>query len=177
MQEIREKVKQSYKELKGVLGIKNEMASPRLLKVAINSGVGSVKDERKRELVRDRISRIAGQRARVAPARKSIASFKVREGDPIGVQVVLRGDRMYAFLDKLIHIALPRTRDFQGIDPKAIDEMGNLTIGIREHTVFPETADEDIRDTFGFAVTVVSTAPNKEKAREFFRAIGFPLKR
>ena len=110
-----------------------------------------------------------------APARISIASFKVREGDTVGLQITMRGARMYDFLDKLIHIALPRTRDFRGLSAKAIDDMGNITIGIKEHTIFPETSDEDLKDVFGFAVTIVTTAKGKDEAEAFFRHLGMPL--
>ena len=106
----------------------------------------------------------------------SIASFKVREGDTVGLQTTLRGARMYDFLDKLIHIALPRTRDFRGLKATAIDEMGNLTIGIKEHTIFPETSDEDVKDVFGLAITVVTNCKTKEEAEAFFRHLGVPLR-
>ena len=99
----------------------------------------------------------------------------MREGDTVGLQVTLRGPRMYDFLDKLIHIALPRTRDFRGLPILAIDDMGNLTIGIREHTIFPETSDEDLKDVFGLAVTIVTTAKDKKEAEAFFRHLGLPL--
>ena len=94
----------------------------------------------------------------------------------VGYQVTLRGARMYDFLEKLIHIALPRTRDFRGLAPSAIDEMGNLTIGIKEHSIFPETSDEDLKDVFGLAVTTVTTAKDKKEAEAFFRHLGFPLR-
>lgn len=106
----------------------------------------------------------------------SIATFKLREGDTVGLAATLRGSRMYDFLDKLIHVAIPRTRDFRGLPATAIDEMGNLTIGIKEHTIFPETSDEDIKDVFGLAVTVVTTAKTKAEAEMFFRHLGMPLR-
>ena len=99
----------------------------------------------------------------------------MREGDTVGLQITLRGARMYDFLDKLIHIALPRTRDFRGLSAKAIDDMGNFTIGIKEHTIFPETSDEDLKDVFGFAITIVTTAKTKAEAEAFLRHIGMPL--
>ncbi len=108
-------------------------------------------------------------------AKQSIASFKVRQGDAVGYQVTLRGSRMYDFLDKLVHIALPRTRDFRGLSAKAIDSLGNITIGIKENSIFPETSDEDLRDVFGFAITIVTTAKDKKSAEAFFRHIGIPL--
>lgn len=108
-------------------------------------------------------------------AKKSIASFKVRQGDNVGFQVTLRGDRMMNFLEKLIHIALPRTKDFRGLKATAIDDMGNITIGIKEHTIFPETADEDIKDVFSFAITVVTTSKIKANTKAFLDYLGFPF--
>jgi large subunit ribosomal protein L5 len=121
------------------------------------------------------VARITGQKSSPRSAKISIASFKVREGDTVGLQVTLRGPRMYDFLDKLIHIALPRTRDFRGIPVTAIDDMGNITIGIREHTIFPETSDEDLKDVFGMAITIVTTAKNKKESEAFLRHLGLPL--
>ena len=100
-----------------------------------------------------------------------------RKGDPIGVVVTLRGGRMYAFLEKLINVALPRTKDFRGISKKAVDDVGNMTIGVKEHTIFPETADEDIRDVFGMAITIVSSAKNKKEGIAFFELLGVPFKK
>ena len=106
-----------------------------------------------------------------------MAGFKTREGDPVGLVVTLRGARMYHFMDKLINIALPRTKDFRGIDPKSVDSVGNITLGIKEHTIFPETADEDLRDVFGLAITIGTTAKNKEEAIAYFTHIGIPFKK
>jgi large subunit ribosomal protein L5 len=125
----------------------------------------------------DRLSKITGQKPALRQAKKSIASFKIRQGDPVGVSVSLRGTRMYGFLDKLLNIALPRTKDFRGIESKIVDSIGNATIGIKEHTVFPETVDEELKDVFGMAVTVVTTAKSKEEAKEFFDLIGVPFKK
>src|SRR3972149_2009117 len=127
------------------------MQSPRIQKVVVSTGVGkAARDKKQFELIEDRLAKITGQKSAPRAARISIASFKVREGDTVGLQVTLRGARMYDFIDKLIHIALPRTRDFRGISPKAIDDMGNLTVGIKENSIFPETSDEDLKDVFGF---------------------------
>ena len=145
-------------------------------KVVISTGTGKIKDKKKIDVIEDRLAKITGQKAAPRGAKKSIASFKVRQGDVVGYQVTLRGSRMYDFLDKLIHISLPRTRDFRGLDAKAIDSLGNMTIGIKEHTIFPETADEDLKDVFGLAITIVTTAKNKKEAEAFFRHIGVPLK-
>ena len=159
-------------------GYKNKLASPRLVKIVVSSGTGSAmkKDRNKNEAIAERIARITGQKPSLRSAKQSVASFKIREGDPIGLTVTLRGARMMNFLEKLIHIALPRTKDFRGLDKKAVDNIGNMTIGIKEHTIFPETADEDLRDVFGLAVTIVSTAKTKTEATAFFEHLGIPFK-
>lgn len=167
----------SFEKLKGAFNYKNKMQAPQLVKVVLNSGVGSFKDKKKIDLVEDRLVKIAGQKPVKKGAKISIAAFKVREGDPVGFQVTLRGKRMFDFLDRLLNIALPRTKDFRGIPLNAIDSMGNYTLGIREHIIFPETADEDLKDVFGFAITVVTTAKTKEEAKAFFEHIGFPFKK
>ncbi len=172
----KQKQQSAYLALKESFGYTSPMQGPRILKVAISSGVGKKRDKKQIETIENRLAKITGQKAAPRGARLSIASFKVREGDTVGLQVTLRGARMYDFLDKLIHIALPRTRDFRGLSPKAIDDMGNLTIGIRENTIFPETSDEDLKDVFGLAVTIVTTAKNKTEAEAFFRHIGVPLR-
>jgi len=166
----------AYLALAETFGYTSSMQSPRVMKVVVSSGVGKKRDKKQLEIIEDRLARITGQKPSARPAKISIASFKVREGDTVGLQVTLRGARMFDFLDKIIHIALPRTRDFRGISPKAIDDMGNITIGIREHTIFPETSDEDLKDVFGFAVTIVTTAKNKAEAEAFFRHLGLPLR-
>ncbi|HCR52163.1 TPA: 50S ribosomal protein L5 [Candidatus Kaiserbacteria bacterium] len=165
----------AYEELKEAFHYTSPMQGPRITKVIVSSGVGKKRDKKQLEVIEDRLARITGQKTSARPSRISIASFKVREGDTVGLQVTLRGARMYDFLDKLIHIALPRTRDFRGLKATAIDEMGNITIGIKEHTIFPETSDEDLKDVFGFAVTIVTTAKNKAEAEAFFRHLGLPL--
>ncbi len=177
MTPIKEKLKNTYKELKGSLGLKNPEQAPRIVKVVVSAGVGSFKDKKKIELALDRLSKITGQKPAQKGAKQSVAAFKVREGDPVGLQITLRGNRMYNFLDKLINIALPRTKDFRGISTKAIDEMGNYTLGIKEHTIFPETTDEELKDVFGLAVTIVTTAKSKEELRIFFDQLGFPFKK
>ena len=167
--------KKAYESLKGDFGYKNTMQAPRMQKVVISVGTGKIKDKNRIAVVEDRLARITGQKIAPRGAKKSIASFKVRQGDVVGYQVTLRGKRMYDFLEKLVHVALPRTRDFRGLKPSSIDDMGNMTIGIKEHTIFPETSDEDLRDVFGFAITVVSSAKNKKEAEGFYRHLGFPL--
>ncbi len=161
--------------MKEAFGYKNKLQAPRLVKTVISTGVGKIKDKKKIEIIENRLARITGQKAAPRGAKQSVASFKVRQGDIVGYQVTLRGSRMYDFLDKLMHIALPRTRDFRGLAPKAIDTLGNITIGIKENTIFPETSDEELKDVFGFAVTIVTTAKSKKEADVFFRHIGVPL--
>lgn len=158
---------------------KNKMAAPRLMKVVVSVGTGSgmKKDREKNNLVSDRLAKITGQKPTLRMAKKSVASFKIREGDPIGLAVTLRGASMYHFIDKLIHIALPRTKDFRGIDKKAVDAIGNMSIGIKEHTIFPETSDEDLRDVFGLSITLVTSAKTKEEATAFFEHLGIPFKK
>jgi len=158
-------------------GYKNLMQMPRISKVVISSGVGSFKDKSKFKIVEDRLARITGQKAAPRGAKVSIATFKSREGDVIGYQVTLRGARMHDFLDRLINIALPRTKDFRGIPQTAADEMGNYTLGIKEHTIFPETADEELKDVFGFAVTIVTTAKSKDQVIALLTHLGFPFKK
>lgn len=176
MELTKQKQDSAFKDL---VGYKTALAAPRLTKIVISSGTGSgmKKDRNKNDIIMDRLTRITGQRPTVRSAKKSVASFKVRQGDPIGVSVTLRGARMQHFLDKLIHIAIPRTKDFRGIDAKAVDNIGNMTLGIKEHTIFPETSDEDLKDVFGFAVTLVSTAKSRDEALAFFTHLGIPFKK
>ncbi len=170
------KEQEAYKLFKEQFGYTNVMAAPRLVKIVVSSGVGKAKDKNRLKVVEDRLARITGQKASPRAARMSIASFKLREGEIVGYQVTLRGQRMYEFFDKLVHIALPRTRDFRGLNKTAIDEMGNMTIGLKENNIFPETSEEDLKDVFGLAVTLVTTAKGKPEAEAFFRHLGVPLK-
>lgn len=165
----------TFDALKSEFGYTNIMQAPKVGKIIVSTGVGSLKDKKKLELIVDRISRITGQAPVTRGAKKSIANFKSRAGDVAGYQVTLRGVRMQSFLDKLIHIVLPRFKDFRGIKLSAIDEMGNISIGLKEHIVFPETSDEDTKDIFGLAVTIVTTAKNKKEAEAFLRHLGLPL--
>lgn len=166
----------TFDALKKDFGYTSLMQAPRITKVVVSIGVGSIKDKKRIEFIVGRLNKITGQAPAMRSAKKSIATFKIREGDTAGCQVTLRGERMQSFLDKLIHIVLPRVKDFRGLKASAIDEMGNITIGIKEHTVFPETADEDAKDVFGMAITIGTTAKNKEEAEAFLRHIGLPLK-
>ena len=176
---VKEKEKEAFEKMKSVFHYKNAMAAPRLKKIVVNSGTGTPmkKDKNKNDAIADRLAKITGQKGALRGAKQSISSFKVRQGDPIGVVVTMRGGRMYAFLEKLINVALPRTKDFRGINRTTVDNVGNLTIGIKEHTIFPETADEDIRDVFGMSITAVSTAKNKKEGTAFFEILGVPFKK
>lgn len=169
--------KDSFKGLKTKLHLENPMQTPHLLKVVISSGFGSIKDKRKIDLIADRLAKITGQKPVVRTTKKAIASFKTRTGDPIAYQITLRGKRMTDFLDRLIHIALPRTKDFRGLARTSIDAMGNFTMGIKEHTIFPETSDEDLKDVFGMSITIVVSSSDKKTTETFLEYIGMPLKR
>lgn len=173
----KQKQQTAFDALASAFDYSNRFEAPRIQKVVISSGTGKAKDKNRDAVVMDRLARITGQKPSARPAKVSIAQFKMREGDIVGYQVTLRGSRMYDFLDKLIHIALPRTRDFRGINESSVDGMGNMTIGIKEHTIFPETPDEDLKDIFGLAVTVVTSAKTKAEALAFFRHLGIPFKK
>ena len=179
METVKQKEKKAYTTLKPKYGYKSIMAAPHLSKVvvAVGTGSGIKRDKDRNKFVMERLAKITGQKPATRGAKKSIASFKVREGDPIGVMVTLRGARMYGFLDKLINVAIPRTKDFRGVERKIVDNIGNLTMSIKEHTIFPETGDEDIKDIFGLAVTIVTTAKTKPEATDFFELLGFPFKK
>lgn len=175
METMKQKLNTAFDALKGQFEYKNVMQTPRIQKVVVSVGTGKIDDKNKIEVIKDRLAQFTGQKPSPRPAKQSIASFKLREGDVIGYQVTMRGERMQHFLDKLIHVALPQTRDFRGLKATAIDEMGNITLGIKEHTIFPETTDEDIKDVFGLAITIVTTAKTKEEAEALLRHIGLPL--
>lgn len=179
METVKQKEKKAYATLKTKYGYKNVMAAPRLVKVIVASGTGSGVKRNKdhNKLVMERLAKITGQKPATRSAKKSIASFKIRIGDPVGVMVTLRGARMYGFLDKLINVAIPRTKDFRGIERKIVDSIGNLTMSIKEHTIFPETGDEELKDVFGLGITLVTTAKTKAEATEFFELIGVPFKK
>lgn len=174
---LQDKAASLFETMKKEFGYKNVMQAPKITKVVVSSATGSIKDPKKKALIGDRLTRITGQKATPKAAKKSIAQFKVREGDAVGYQITLRGARMYDFLNKIVDIALPRTRDFRGLNKNAVDAMGNYTLGIKEHTVFPETADEELKDVFGFAVTVVTTSKNKEETLKLLEHLGFLFKK
>lgn len=175
METVQTRLTSVFDALKSRFEYTNVNQAPTVEKVVVSVGTGRVDDKAKIALIQDRLAQITGQKPSPRPAKKSIASFKLREGEIIGYQVTLRGQRKMDFLNKLIHIALPQTRDFRGLKASSIDEMGNYTIGIKEHTIFPETADEDIRDVFGLSVTIVTTAKSKAEAEALLRHIGLPL--
>jgi len=178
MQDLKERYnKDVIAEMTKKFGYKNVLAVPRILKVVIGAGTGSIADAEKKKGVATSLMLITGQKTKDNVAKQSIASFKLREGTSIGHSVTLRGNRMYDFMSKLINIALPRVRDFRGIDTSLIDNIGNMTIGVREHLVFPETSKEDVRKVFGLGVTIVTSAKSKEEAFELFKLLGFPFKK
>ncbi len=178
MKTVKQKADDSVAVMKDAFGYKNKMAAPSIQKVVISVGTGSAikKDKNRNDFIVDRLAKITGQKPTLRKAKKSIASFKVREGDAIGVSVTLRNTRMYSFLDKLLNIALPRTKDFRGLERRIVDDIGNVTIPVKEHSIFPETGDEELKDVFGLAVTIVTTAKNKKEATKFFELIGVPFK-
>ena len=158
------------------LGLKNINAVPQVKKVVINSGVGkTLKDPKFLDAIIADLKTITGQQPVKTMARKSIAGFKIRENQVVGLVVTLRGDRMYDFIDKLVNVALPRVRDFRGISPKAFDGRGSYHVGIREQTVFPEISEDAIEHTFGFEVSVVTDAKTDDKGRALLIAFGFPF--
>lgn len=175
---IKEKIKSAYPALKGKYGYTNAMQAPQIEKVIVSVGTGKMSrnDKKKNEFIASRLAMITGQKPSARRAKQSIASFKLREGDIIGQMVTMRGNHMMSFLDKLVNIAIPRTRDFRGFRVSSIDDMGNLTLGIKEHTIFPETADEDLKDVFGLAITVVVSTRNKQESVDFLEHVGFPFR-
>jgi large subunit ribosomal protein L5 len=162
--------------LKDDLALKTIMQVPRVSKVTLNMGVGEAKTEAKAlDSALEELTTIAGQRAQIRRARKSIAGFKIREGMPIGARVTLRGDRMYEFLDRLVSIALPRIRDFRGVSPRSFDGRGNLSLGIREQIIFPEINYDDIAAVRGLDVAITTTAPTDDQGRALLSGLGFPF--
>jgi large subunit ribosomal protein L5 len=154
------------------------MAVPKFDKVVINIGIGkTTKDDKFIEKVQRDLILLSGQKPVFTKAKQSIAGFKSREGANIGLVVTLRGKRMYDFIDRLIHIALPRSKDFSGIDPKNFDKMGNLNMGIKEHIIFPEIHYESLKDIFSLEVTISTTAKNRDKGMELLVLMGFPIKK
>jgi len=165
------------KKLADQFAYKNRMQVPVIEKVVINMGIGEgVNDRKKVEAAANDLSLIAGQKAVITKARKSIATFKVRDGQPIGCKVTLRKTRMYEFVDRLINIALPRVRDFRGLSPKSFDVGGNYTIGIKEHIIFPEIDYDKVADVWGMDITVCTSAKTDDEARALLSAFNFPFR-
>ncbi len=160
------------------LSLENVMQVPRLTKIVVNIGVGDALDNPKAldEAVRD-LTTITGQQPVVTKAKKSIANFKLREGRSIGAKVTLRGDRMWAFLDRLVNVALPRVRDFRGISPDSFDGRGNYTLGLQEQLIFPEVNYDDVDIVRGMEITIVTTADNDDQARALLTKIGMPFRK
>jgi large subunit ribosomal protein L5 len=175
------RLKQRYLEevreqLKSDLELRTVMEVPRIQKITLNMGVGEAKTEAKAlDGAIEELTTIAGQRAQVRRARKSVAGFKIREGMPIGARVTLRGDRMYEFLDRLVSIALPRIRDFRGLSPRSFDGRGNYSIGIREQIIFPEINYDDIAGIRGLDVAITTSAKTDEQALALLRSLGLPF--
>jgi large subunit ribosomal protein L5 len=162
--------------LKDELELSSVMDVPELEKITLNMGVGEAKTDAKQlDSALDELTIIAGQRAQVRKARKSIAQFKIREGMPIGAKVTLRGARMYEFLDRLIAIALPRIRDFRGLSPRSFDGRGNYSLGIREQIIFPEIDYDDIQQVRGLDVAITTSAKNDDQALALLRGLGMPF--
>ena len=175
--------KEAMPALMEKFGYKNKMAIPRIVKVVINCGFGRMisgkgNDEQKKiyEAIVADLAAIAGQKPALRKTNKSIATFKTRQGMYLGAAVVLRKKKMFDFLERFIGTALPRMRDFQGINPDSFDKGGNLTYGVKEHIIFPEILPEKVKNIFGFEITVVTTAKTKEEGRELLRLLGFPFK-
>lgn len=168
-------------KMKGKFGYKNIFAAPKLQKIVLNVGVGRLSqqpnfDKLLPEIIND-ISLIAGQKPATAAAKKSIAGFKSREGQTVGLKATLRGSKMNDFLERMINIVFPRVKDFRGIDMKSVDKNGNLTIGIKEHAVFPEINFELLKVDFGVEVSIVSNAKTREEAIELYKLLGIPFKK
>ena len=175
--------KQIIPAMKEKFGYKNSMAVPKIEKVVVNTGFGKIASEQTGQdqeknikYILNDLSLICGQSPLKTKAKKSIAGFKLREGMFVGAKVTLRGRKMYDFLERLINITLPRSRDFRGIDQKAIDGNGNLNIGIKEHICFPEVSPEKAKSIFGLEITITTSAKDREKGIELLKLFGFPLK-
>lgn len=176
---LREKYQKEVKKaLKEKFGYKNDLQVPRLNKIVLNMGVGEASHNSKiAESIESQLTKIAGQKSVVTKAKKSIASYKLREGMPVGAMVTLRGERMYDFLQKLICVVLPRIRDFRGISPKSFDGRGNYTLGLKEQSLFPEIKYEDVDLVKGMNVSIITTANTDDEARALLAELGMPFKK
>jgi large subunit ribosomal protein L5 len=160
-------------------GYKNVMAVPKIEKAVVNVGFGKkavIKDTKSIEKIEQDLAKLTGQKPSVRAAKKSISGFKLREGLEVGAMVTLRGRRMYDFIDRLISIALPRSRDFHGLDQKSFDKAGNFSMGLKEHNIFPEISYESLKDIFSLQVTIATTAKTKKEGELLLRLMGFPIK-
>ena len=165
-------------KLQSDLGLSNPMEVPKLEKIVVNMGIGeAVADRKQIEDAVTELATITGQKPKVNTARKSIAGFKLREGQAVGVSVTLRGDRMWEFFDRLLAIAIPRIRDFRGLNPQSFDGRGNYTFGVNEQLIFPEIDFDDVSTTRGMDITIVTTAGDNESARALLDAFGFPFRK
>lgn len=176
--------KEVVKMMREKFGYKNDLAVPKIKKVVVNTGFGKImsgktNDEQRKfsESVLSDLTAICGQRPVLTRSKRSIAGFKVRQGLAIGAKVTLRRQKMNDFLDRFIHIVLPRSRDFRGIDQKSVDKERNLTIGMKEHIAFPEVSPERAKTIFGLEVTIVTNAKKREEAMELFKLLGFPIRK
>jgi len=177
MELLKEKQNKIFDLMKEKFGYTNVMQTPKIEKIVVNVGIGSTNDKKKIEIIEDRIIKITGQKPSPRKAKMSIAAFKLREGSDVGYQVTLRGQRMSNFFNKLVNVALPRTKDFRGLSRNGVDNMGNYTLGIKDHTIFPETSDEELKNVFGMSITIVTTAKSKEEATAYLESLGWPFEK
>lgn len=169
--------KEVVPQMKEKFGYRNDLAVPKVGKVVINTGLGKFKQDQKTiEEIERALSLISGQKPVFTLAKKAISSFKIREGMKVGFKITLRSQRMYDFLERLIYLALPRSRDFRGIEQKSIDEKGNLTIGIKEHIIFPEISHEEVKTIFGLEISVITNVKKRKEGLELLRLLGLPIK-
>lgn len=170
-------IKQVIPAMMERFGYKNKMVVPKIKKVIINTGVGAFRqDEKAMKEIEQSLALISGQKPILSKAKKAISGFKIREGSPVGFKITLRGQKMHDFLERLINLALPRVRDFRGIEKKSFDQFGNLTLGFKEYIVFPEISHEDVHNIFGLEVCIATTAKSKEEGIELLKLLGFPVK-
>ena len=179
MSRLQEKYeKELMGELQQKLGLKNPMEVPRITKITLNMGVGgAIADKKVLENARADMEKIAGQRPVTCKARKSVAAFKIRDGMPIGCKVTLRRERMYEFLDRLVNIAIPRIRDFRGLNPRGFDKQGNYSMGVQEQIIFPEINYDEVDAIRGMDITITTTARNAAEGKALLEAFNFPFKR
>mgnify|MGYP001812102968 FL=1 len=165
-------------EIQKKLGLGNVQEVPKITKITLNMGVGeAIADKKVLEKARDDMEKISGQKPVICRARKSVAAFKIRDGMPIGCKVTLRRERMYEFLDRLVNIAIPRIRDFRGLNPKSFDKSGNYSMGVSEQIIFPEINYDEIDALRGMDITITTTARNPEEGRALLEAFNFPFKK